>query len=74
MVNNIKENIEKEEIILLEKKDVKELTGWGTNVIDRLFAYDKGFPAIKIGKKYQIELTALKAYLQTRRDSTLCEN
>lgn len=74
MVNNIKENIEKEEIILLEKKDVKELTGWGTNVIDRLFAYDKEFPAIKIGKKYQIELTALKAYLQTRRDSTLCEN
>ena len=62
------------EIILLEKKDVKELTGWGTNVIDRLFAYDKEFPAIKIGKKYQIELTALKAYLQTRRDSTLCEN
>ena len=74
MVNNIKEKIEKEEIILLEKKDVKELTGWGTNVIDRLFAYDKEFPAIKIGKKYQIELTALKAYLQTRRDSTLCEN
>lgn len=74
MMNNIKENIEKEEIILLEKKDVKELTGWGTNVIDRLFAYDKEFPAIKIGKKYQIELTALKAYLQTRRDSTLCEN
>ena len=73
-MNNIKENIEKEEIILLEKKDVKELTGWGTNVIDRLFAYDKEFPAIKIGKKYQIELTALKAYLQTRRDSTLCEN
>lgn len=74
MMNNIKENIEKEEIILLEKKDVKELTGWGTNVIDRLFDYDKEFPAIKIGKKYQIELTALKAYLQTRRDSTLCEN
>ena len=62
------------EIILLEKKDVKELTGWGENVIDKLFAYEKDFPAIKIGKKYQIELSGLKAYLQVRRGGTLCNN
>lgn len=57
------------EIILLDKEDVKMLTGWGENTINKLFANNKDFPAIKIGKKYQVELGALKEYLKTRRVS-----
>lgn len=72
-MNKVKEHIVNEKIILLDKEEVKELTGWGINVIDRLFAYYKEFPAIKIGKKYQIELDALKNFFQIRRDG-LFEN
>ena len=57
----------KSEIILLYKEDVKEITGWGKNVIDDIFAHDQDFPAIKKGKKHQVELSALKKYLSTRR-------
>lgn len=48
-------------------KDVMEITGWSDNVVRRIFAYDKDMPAIKIGKRYQVELGALKQYLSTRR-------
>ena len=61
------EKIVKEEIILLEKKDLKKITGWGQNVVDYIFKNDEDFPAIKIGKKYQVELSALKKYLSCRR-------
>lgn len=57
------------EIILLDKEDVKILTGWGENTINKLFANNKAFPAIRIGKKYQVELGALKEYLKNRRVS-----
>lgn len=66
-MTKIQKQIIKEMVIMLDKKDIKELTGWGQNTIDKLFAYDKDFPAIKIGKQYQVELSALKQYLQTRR-------
>lgn len=61
------EEIVKEQIILLDKNDVKNLTGWGQNVIDYIFKNDMDFPAIKIGKKYQVELNAFKEYLRIRR-------
>ena len=66
-MNKSQKQIIKEMVIMLDKKDIKELTGWGQNTIDKLFAYDKDFLAIKIGKQYQVELSALKQYLQTRR-------
>lgn len=61
------EEIVKEQIILLDKNDVKNLTGWGQNVIDYIFKNDMDFLAIKIGKKYQVELNAFKEYLRIRR-------
>lgn len=57
----------KNEIILLYKEDVMEITGWGKNTVDEIFAHDIDFPAIKKGKKHQVELSALKKYLSTRR-------
>ncbi len=32
------------EIVMLNKKDVMELTGWCSNVVDKTFCYDKDFP------------------------------
>ena len=55
-------------LIFLDKKDVRELTGWGKNTIDNLFANNKDFPSIKIGKKYQVELEAFIAFFKTRQD------
>ncbi|MFR1777295.1 MAG: hypothetical protein ACLSW4_04495 [Clostridia bacterium] len=57
----------KHEIILLYKEDVMEITGWGKNTVDDIFAHDIDFPAIKKGKKHQVELSAFKEYLSTRR-------
>lgn len=54
-------------VIMLDMQDVMELTGWCDNVVRNTFAYDKDFPAIKKGKKYQVELGALKDYLSKRR-------
>lgn len=55
------------ELILLDMSDVMDITGWCENVVRKIFAYDKDFPAIKKGKKYQVELNALKEYLKQRR-------
>lgn len=35
------------QIIMLNKKDVREITGWCENVINNTFAYDSDFPCIK---------------------------
>lgn len=56
-----------QEVILLDKKDVMEITGWSDNVVRDTFAYDESFPAIKKGKKYQVELRAFQQYLGVRR-------
>ena len=61
--------IAEQQIILLDKGDVMELTGWCKQVVRDIFAYDKNFPAIKKGKKYQVELSAFKEYLKQRRTS-----
>ena len=55
------------ELIMLDMQDVMNLTGWCENVVRNTFAYDKNFPAIKKGKKYQVELKAFKEYLSQRR-------
>ena len=55
------------QIVMLDMGDVMELTGWCEQVVRNIFAYDKNFPAIKKGKKYQVELSALKEYLKQRR-------
>lgn len=59
--------IVKKEIILLDIEDVMELTGWSKNVVKNTFAHDEDFPAIKKGKKNQVELNSLKRYLGKRR-------
>lgn len=66
MTKKQKEKIQTE-IILLDKKDVQELTGWGENTVTQKFAHDEDFPAIKIGKKYQIEAGAFLEYLRSGR-------
>lgn len=57
------------ELILLNIDEVEEVTGWCKQVVRNTFAYDKDFPAIKKGKEYQVELSALREYLSTRRNN-----
>lgn len=66
MTDKQKEIVAKE-LIILDIKDIMELTGWCENVVRRMFAYDKDFPAIKKGKQYQVELNSFKNYLAKRR-------
>lgn len=54
-------------INLLSKEQVMEITGWGKNTVDYIFSHEEEFPAIKIGKSYQVEESALKDYLSKRR-------
>lgn len=61
------QTIVEKELILLDMKEVMQYTEWSDNVVKRLFRNDTDFPAIKIGKKYQVELNALKQYLSKRR-------
>ena len=56
-----------EGIILLNIKDVIKITGWCEATVREIFMYDNDFPAIKKGKKYQVEYSALKNYLLKRR-------
>lgn len=66
-MNKEQKKIVQNTITLLDKKTVESITGWGENTVNYIFAKDMEFPAIKIGKKYQVELSALKQYLQKRR-------
>lgn len=59
--------IARKELIMLDMQDVMDITGWCENVVRQTFAYDENFPAIKKGKKYQVELNAFKDYLSQRR-------
>lgn len=56
-------------IILLNMKEVMEVTGWSEVIVRRMFANESEFPAIKKGKENQVELEALKKYLSERRVS-----
>lgn len=58
--------IAQNELIMLDMKDVQELTGWCENVVRRIFAYDKDMPALKFGKKYQVELGAFKIKIYSK--------
>lgn len=53
-------------IILLNKKEIREIFGYCERSVDKMFA-DSEFPAISFGKKHLVELDALKKYLSTRR-------
>lgn len=66
-MNEKQKEIATRELIMLNIEDVMDLTGWCENVVRRLFAYDEDFPAIKKGKKYQVELNSFKEYLKKRR-------
>ena len=57
-------------IILLNIKDVMLITGWSEAVVRKMFANDDDFPAIKKGKKYLVEYSALKNYFSKRRINT----
>ncbi len=66
-MNKEQKKIVQDTIILLDKKDIKEITGWGENTINKIFSNDDSFPAMKIGKKYQIERGALLNYMRSGR-------
>lgn len=66
MTKNQFEVLEKE-IILLDIEDVIKLTGWSEAIVRKMFSYDNDFPAIKKGKKYVVEYSALKNYFSKRR-------
>lgn len=68
MTEKQKETVSKE-LILLNIDDVVEITGWCKQTVRNTFAYDEDFPAIKKGKEYQVEATALKNYFSERRDN-----
>ena len=68
------EKIVKEEIILLEKKDVKKITGWGQNVVDYIFKNDEDFPAIKIGKKISSRIKCIKKNILAVEDKKINSN
>ena len=66
-MSNNKRNRILDEFILLDIDDVCELTKWGKETVRKLFAYDKEFPAVRIGKKYLVELEAFRNYFSERR-------
>lgn len=68
-MTKVQREIVDKELIMLDKKDIMELTRWSKGVVDKMFAHDKEFPAIKKGKKCLVELSAFKKYLSKRRTS-----
>ena len=50
-------------IVLLDIDEISNLTGWCASKVRELCTQDKDFPVIKVGKSYQVELTAFKEYL-----------
>lgn len=65
-MTKIQEQIIEKKIILLTIQDVIKITGWSEQTTRRLFTHDEQFPTIKIGKSYQVEVEALKEYLQKK--------
>lgn len=55
------------ELILLNIEDIIDITEWSAATVRKMFVNDKEFPAIKKGKKYQVEYSAFKNYLSKRR-------
>ena len=45
-MNKEQKKIVQDTIILLDKKDIKEITGWGENTINKIFSNDDSFPAM----------------------------
>lgn len=55
------------ELILLNIEDVINITKWSVATVRKMFADDNEFPAIKKGKEYLVEYSALKKYFSKRR-------
>ena len=62
----MQKKIVEEQIVLLDMKDVQEITNWSEGTIKKLIATDKNFPILKQGKTHLVELSAFKQYLGTR--------
>lgn len=67
MLTNNQKAVINDSIILLNIEDVMQITGWCETTVRSLFVHDADFPAIKKGKEYQVEYSALKNYFATRR-------
>lgn len=59
--------IAQKEIVLLDIEEISNLTGWCPSKVRELCAHDKAFPVIKIGKRYQVELSSFKDFLKNKR-------
>jgi len=55
------------ELILLNIKNLIDITGWSEATVRKMFKHEDDFPAIKKGKEYQVEYSAFKNYLSKRR-------
>ena len=65
MTKQQKEFVQKS-LILINRKEMSELMGWGKGTVDKLFSKDPEFPSIKIGKTSVVEFDAFKDYLKKR--------
>ena len=67
MLTHNQREIINDNIILLNIEDVMHITGWCKATVRNMFTNDKEFPAIKKGKEYQVEYSALKNFFARRR-------
>ena len=67
MLTNNQKSVINDSIILLNIEDVMQITGWCEATVRNMFTNDPDFPAIKKGKEYQVEYSALKNYFSKRR-------
>lgn len=67
MTSEQKKIVEKE-IILLNIKDIVEITGWCEATVRKMFV-SNDFPAIKNGKEYKVEMYAFRNYLRSSREN-----
>lgn len=55
------------EIWLLNKEEVQEMTGWSKATVTAVFQ-SRDFPALTIGKEYKVLNIALYEWMKQRRD------
>lgn len=55
------------EIWLLNKEEVQEMTGWSKATVTAVFQ-SRDFPALTIGKEYKVLNIALYEWMKERRD------
>lgn len=67
MEDNLDKKRDLTKIWYLNKKDVKDMTGWGDSTVTALFQ-SRDFPAITIGKTHYVTNIALEEWSKVRRD------